>query len=227
MGADPAADLAEPGDRLRRLRWRWAELAADLGLEDGAAAERDELLAAYGEGHRRYHTVAHLDAVLTTLDELHEPAAAPATGRAAAWYHDAVYQPRRSDNEAASADLARRRLGGRGVPAELVAEVAALVLATATHQPPEGVAGAAELLDADLAVLAAPAPRYQAYVAGVRAEYAHLDDRAFAAGRAAVLRSLVERPALFRSPRGVARFEAAAQANLADELARLSRPAGP
>ena len=179
------------------------------------------------EAHRRYHTLAHLEAVLAVLDELHAPAAPPAASRAAAWYHDAVYDPRGAGNEAASAELARRRLGARGVAPGLVGQVAALVLATAGHEPPPGVPGAAELLDADLAVLAADAPAYADYVAGVRAEYAHLDEAAFRRGRAAVLRSLVDRPALFRSPRGAARFEARARANLAGELAELSRPAEP
>jgi len=223
----PAQDRPGPSPRRRRLEARWAALAVGLGLDDGALAERDELLDAYGEAHRHHHTQAHLEAVLVALDELHSPAPPPPASRAAAWYHDAVYDPRRADNEAASADLARRRLEARGVAAGLVDRVAALVLATATHEAPAGLPGAGELLDADLSVLAAAPDGYEAYVAGVRAEYAHLDDATFRAGRAAVLRSLLERHPLFRTARGSARFEGPARANLAAELTRLGHPAGP
>lgn len=220
MGSGTGGQARHDGGQVARLRARWASLAADLGVGEGAA-EREELLEAYAEPHRHHHGTAHLAAVLTVLDELHAPAAAPPASRAAAWYHDAVYDPRRGDNEAASAELARRRLGRLGAPGALVDQVAAMVLATATHELPPGVAGAAELLDADLAVLAHPCDSYDAYVAGVRAEYAHLGDDAFTRGRAAVLRSLAGRPVLFHSRRGRDRFERAARANLERELAQL------
>ncbi|MPY95739.1 MAG: metal-dependent phosphohydrolase [Acidimicrobiia bacterium] len=187
---------------------------------------RDELLAAYGEPHRRYHGTAHLEMVLRVLDELHAPGRPTAAARAALWFHDAVYDARRGDNEAASAALARARLGALGVAADEVERIAALVEATAEHVEVP-VPGAAELLDADLSVLGAERPAYEAYVAGVRAEYGHLDDESFRRGRAAVLRRLAERPQLFRSERGRASFDASARANLAQELRRLDAPPAP
>ena len=203
---------------------RWDELVTDLGLAPGSmATTRDELLAAYGQPHRRYHAVEHLEAVLEVLDELCEPERPAVAARAAAWFHDAVYDPRGDDNEAASAQLARQRLGHAGVDASVVDDVADLVLATVAHQPPAGVAGAAELLDADLAVLGRPPETYAAYVAGVRAEYGHLDEASFRTGRAAVMAALGGRPRLFHSTRGAARFEVAARANLARELHDLGR----
>ena len=63
--------------------------------------------------------------------------------------------------------------------------------------------------------------RYADYLAGVRREYAALPDRDFARGRAAVLRDLAGRPALFHTATGRARWETAARANLARELAAL------
>ena len=77
------------------------------------------------------------------------------------------------------------------------------------------------LSDADLAVLAAPPDRYASYVAGVREEYAHLDEETFRRGRAQVLASFAERPALFSTDHARDRWEAAARANLASELAGL------
>ena len=79
------------------------------------------------------------------------------------------------------------------------------------------------LVDADLAILAATATRYDRYAHDVRAEYAAVDDDAWRAGRAAVLRRFLDAASLYRiGPDRVAR-EQAAKANLARELAPAHR----
>ena len=58
--------------------------------------------------------------------------------------------------------------------------------------------------------------------AAVRAEYRHVPDDLFRAGRAAVLRALADQERLFHTPEGRARYESAARRNLAGELAALT-----
>lgn len=176
-----------------------------------------ELIARYGEPHRRYHTTAHLEAVLAHVDTLAEHAENPDLVRLAAWFHDAVYDPRRGDNEERSATLAERVLPELGLPAEAVATVARLVRLTVTHDPAAGDADGTVLCDADLAILAATPGIYATYAAAVREEYSFVPDDAFRAGRAAVLRSLLDLPAIFR----IADLEAAARANIHSELEQL------
>ena len=65
------------------------------------------------------------------------------------------------------------------------------------------------LVEADLAILGAEPADYSAYVAGVRAEYAHVTDSEWSTGRSAVLQHLLQNPAL----------SARARANLTAELA--------
>ena len=195
-----------------------------VGLLGGAGEARaiaDELLARYAEPHRAYHDQQHLDEVLTALDLLADRAAPPAVLLAAYW-HDAVYDPGRVDNEERSARLAAGALPRVGLAEPLGAEVARLVRLTAAHVPRPGDAPGALLCDADLAILAADEQRYADYAAGVRREYAHVDDASFAAGRRGVLRRLTERDWLFRTERGRVAWEAAARANVAAELSRLS-----
>ena len=202
--------------------WRDAVRAAG-----GTAPDADvdvagaDLLARWAQGHRRYHDLEHLGEVLDAVDDLADDAADPAVVRLAAWFHDAVYDGRPGDDEEASAVLAERVLAALGVPAARTARVAALVRMTAAHVPDDGDADAAVLSDADLAILAAPRERYARYTAAVRAEYAHVPDQAFRAGRAAVLRGLVAAPRLFRTARGRERWEDAARAQVAAELADL------
>ncbi|MEU7552355.1 hypothetical protein AB0B01_08320 [Streptomyces sp. NPDC044571] len=208
------------------LRARWAATTAAAGADPGRdpAPYADRLLTAWAEPQRRYHTTAHLADVLARIDVLAPHAADPAAVELAAWFHDAVYRPDRSENEERSAALAERALPELGVDGARTAEVARLVRLTVTHDPAPGDTNGEVLCDADLAVLAGGPDAYAAYTAAVRAEYGFVPDDAFRAGRAAVLRQLLDLPRLFRTPHGTAHWEAAARHNLAAELALLTGP---
>lgn len=209
------ADLAE----------QWSSAVRDAGAtaDSGVVvASGRDLVERWTQPHRRYHDLDHLISVLTTLDSLADPRPAPAEVRLAAWFHDAVYEGFPGADEEASAALAQQVLTELRVPDAVVAEVGRLVRSTAGHQVADDDPYAALLVDADLAILAAPRPEYRRYVHAVRAEYARLPDEVFRAGRAAVLTSLLDRPELFRTVAGRQRWEAVARANLADELAGLS-----
>ncbi|MFC9813671.1 hypothetical protein ACFVJM_16575 [Streptomyces virginiae] len=223
-------DIGTPHTDTTDLRARWratvAEAGAPVDRDPDRYADRyaDRLLAAWAEPQRRYHTTAHLADVLARIDVLAPYAADPAAVRLAAWFHDAVYRPDRSENEERSAALAERALPELGVDAARTAEVARLVRLTVTHDPAPGDTDGEVLCDADLAVLAGSAQAYAAYAAAVRDEYGFVPDDAFRAGRAAVLRQLLDLPRLFRTPHGTAHWEAPARANLAAELAALTAP---
>ncbi|MET9961006.1 hypothetical protein ABZ128_18465 [Streptomyces sp. NPDC006326] len=208
------------------LRARWAATTAAAGADPGLdpAPYADRLLTAWAEPQRRYHTTAHLADVLARIDVLAPHAADPAAVELAAWFHDAVYRPDRSENEERSAALAERALPELGIDAARTAEVARLVRLTVTHDPASGDTNGEVLCDADLAVLAGGPEAYAAYTAAVRAEYGFVPDDAFRTGRAAVLRQLLDLPRLFRTPHGTAHWEAPARHNLAAELARLTGP---
>ncbi|WP_239516579.1 MULTISPECIES: hypothetical protein [unclassified Streptomyces] len=205
-----------------RARWRSTVTAAGADPAHDPGPYADRLLAAWAEPQRKYHTTAHLADVLARIDVLADHAADPAAVRLAAWFHDAVYRPDRSENEERSAVLAERALPELGIGAARTAEVARLVRLTVTHDPAPGDTDGEALCDADLAVLAGAPQAYAAYAAAVRAEYGFVPDEAFRAGRAAVLRQLLDLPRLFRTPYGAAHWEAPARANLAAELAELS-----
>jgi predicted metal-dependent HD superfamily phosphohydrolase len=210
------------------LTKRWADtvLAARSG---GSGPSPDpyaaNLLDRWAEPRRRYHTTDHLLAVLDHIEVLEahgERAADPAAVRLAAWFHDAVYLPDRSENEERSARLAERALAELGVGADRTAEVARLVRLTVTHDPADDDTDGAVLCDADLAILASPPDAYAAYTAAVREEYAFVPADAFRAGRAAVLRQLLDLPRLFRTPYGEHEWSRPARRNMGDELAALT-----
>lgn len=213
------------------LRVAWDQHVAP----DAPTAPSDEwfdaVLAHHREPHRRYHGVRHLRWVVRHAIDLAERP--EVNGRvadvgavvAAAFFHDAVYDTTRTDNEAVSAQLARRALEELGWRPDRAASVVGLVGATAGHATTataDGALDTAVLLAADLAVLASDPASYAEYVVGVRAEYAHVSDAAWRKGRALVLRGFSERPAIFDPALGLDAWERRARANLAAELASLS-----
>ncbi|MCI3241329.1 HD domain-containing protein [Streptomyces spinosisporus] len=216
-----------------RLRWtRALEGARAANAGPGSAAPdpvpyADNLLARWQEPQRHYHTLTHLTAVLDHVDVLEKYAADPDVVRLAAWFHDAVYLPERSENEERSARLAERALPEAGVSAEKTAEVARLVRLTVTHDPADDDRDGQVLCDADLAILAASPSAYAAYTAAVREEYHFVPNDAFRTGRAAILRRLLDLPRLFRTPYGQTEWEATARWNIASELEILSLPEDP
>ncbi|MGW1199654.1 HD domain-containing protein [Streptomyces sp. NPDC002536] len=206
------------------LRERWVQTVDRVrgggGTDPGPYV--DDLLVRWSEPQRRYHTVSHLAAVLQHLDDLAEYADDIDTVRLAAWFHDAVYRPDRSENEERSAHLAERALAELGIDDGRTAEVARLVRLTVTHDPAPGDRNGEVLCDADLAVLGGPPAAYAAYAAEVRQEYGFVPDPVFRGGRAAVLRGLLDLPVLFRTPLGHERWERTARHNLRGELDLLT-----
>ncbi len=206
-------NVQDPADPDLLLQ-RWNALvprAGDLG---------QDLLARYSEPARHYHDLRHLAEVLDRIDALASYAHDPDVVRLAGWFHDAVYDSHRGDNEDASARMAAQVLPPRGLTQDRVEEVARLVRLTASHDPDPGDPDGQVLCDADLAILAAGPERYGEYAAGVRAEYAHVDDDAFRRGRAAVLDALLGHDQLFHTLQGQA-WEQRARHNLAAEIVLL------
>jgi predicted metal-dependent HD superfamily phosphohydrolase len=197
--------------------WRDVWRALRLPLPEGVLLA---LLARWAEPHRRYHTLQHLRECLALFAAHRELALHPGEVGVALWFHDAVYDTGRHDNEAASADWATRVLRDAGAHADVVARVDALILATRHSQVP-ATSDERLLVDIDLAILGAAPARFDEYERQIRDEYAFVPEDVFRDKRAGILRGFLARPALFSTAALAVRFEASARANLAGAIARL------
>jgi predicted metal-dependent HD superfamily phosphohydrolase len=209
------------------------EAGAKPGTEAGAAGQAAgeafrDLDRRYRESGRHYHTWAHVAACLRELRRARRAAAAADQAKAGAlelalWFHDAVYEPGREDNEERSAELAVRWASALGL-APAVGQRAA-VLIPATRHLPQGPTrpdpAEALLRDIDLAVLGACRTRYLRYERGIAREYARMPVERFREGRVKLLRGLLARPELYATPGFRRRLERRARRNLARALVQL------
>jgi len=204
----------------------WKRLWGELGAREVNGGLMNQLVAAYSERHRHYHTLQHLRECLALFEAAAPVAARAAEVELALWFHDAVYDPRASDNEARSADWAESSVRAAGCDAAIAQRVGDLVRSTAHQQPPAVEGPDVDLLlDIDLAILGSAPARFDESSRQIRAEYAHVPEDTFRTRRADFLRSLLARPALYRTEVFRAPLEAAARANLQRALDALSAPA--
>lgn len=162
----------------------------------------DDLHQRYAEPHRHYHTQQHVDTLLAELRITPVPVHNRDVVEAAIWFHDALYDTHRQDNEARSAELAAMQLKDAAWSAEPIARVVKLILATADHTAAKEVVNeepdAALFLDLDLAILGARPPVYDAYAKAIRQEFDWVPDAGYRTGRARMLTRFLAQPRLFR-----------------------------
>jgi predicted metal-dependent HD superfamily phosphohydrolase len=190
-----------------------------------SAPVRAELVSAYTRPDRHYHDLRHIEALLGLADACAGAIADRDAVDAAIWFHDAIYDTRRNDNEERSAALAVARLSGTTDEGR-IARIAAMIRATAGHAMPHFADDAAEcdcalFLDMDLAILGSAETDFDAYEAAVRREYDWVSEPQWKLGRRAVLTAFLARPAIYATTRFQASHEAAARRNLARAIARL------
>lgn len=185
----------------------------DIGAKSSGSSLYEELVASYGEPHRRYHSVQHLTECLQTFDVVRLLAGRPAEVELALWFHDAIYDVKRGDNEERSADWAKRELASAAVPEEAVARVHALVMVT-RHTGMPNSADQQLLVDIDLSILGAPQERFAEYEQQIRDEYSFVPSWIFRRKRREILRSFIDRPRIYSTDHFHLLLEQRARENL-------------
>ena len=185
-------------------------------VTDGRARKNEfiDLVCRYSDTQRHYHTFEHVRDMLQNLHTT-DFAANPTLHRAI-WWHDAIYDSTRSDNEERSAELAAHTLAAWNESPAEIARVVALILMTKRHEVPADDPVAMALIDLDLHILASQPEKYDLYALNVRAEYGWVTDADFARGRADFLKRMLARERIFTD----AALDATARANITREYVR-------
>ena len=187
---------------------RWLALIArvtETPRHDAARAVFDDLHTRYTAADRRYHDIHHINDCLQLFDKgralVRNPM--PSSLRSGSMMRSMTAT---NPTMRRPARAWRIRLMQLGVPRATRQSVCDLILAT-QHNAPPADPDAALLVDIDLSILGEPAPKFDAYEAGVRFEYAWVTESAFRAGRSQVLQSFLDRPRIFTTDYFGAAFE--------------------
>jgi predicted metal-dependent HD superfamily phosphohydrolase len=199
---------------------RFERVWRELGLVAPAAAF-DALAASYAEPHRAYHTAQHIDECLELFDAARDHCEQPALVELALWFHDAVYDTHRTDNELRSADWVTHELAAAGAPSSIYETVRALIMVT-RHNAVSTDPDANLTTDIDLSILGSTRSRFIEYESQVRREYEWVPEEVFRRERAKLLRHFLARPSLYATEFFRERFEQNARENLEFSLEQLS-----
>ncbi len=196
-----------------------------FGLFDRTPASEaayQRVVGQYRVNRLAYHNLAHLYFCFTMLDHHHHLADDHTVIQAAIWYHDAIYDPKRGDNEELSAALAEEELPKLRIQGEPIDEqvVKALILVTKHQSLPHG-RNATLLVDIDLGILGVEERKYRRYARAIRSEYSWVPEDAYRSGRAKVLQSFLDRPFIYSTEQFRASHEARARCNLGNEISEL------
>lgn len=178
-----------------------------------------ELYEAYRQPSRHYHNDIHIQECLELFEEYRYLAQYPSEVTIAIYFHDAIYSPRRYDNEEKSAAWARRYLSSEGVTEVSIQRIIGLILATKDHYAK--TKDEKLIVDIDLSILGAETARYHAYDDAVRQEYLWISEQGYREGRSRVIGQFLERDRLYHLHPFRERFEAKARANMRTLLDRL------
>lgn len=200
-------------------QWRGMWKAFGVAIADETLLR--DLIARYSEPHRKYHTMQHLEECFAKLQELRALARKPEEIELALWFHDAIYDTRRKDNEEKSAQWARSAVLEAGVSAPAGDRVYELVMTTRHNAVPVGI-DAQILVDVDLSILGASADRFDEYETQVRQEYSWVPGLVFRRERRKILEGFLKQKTVFRTEQFIAAYEAQARKNLQRSIQKLS-----
>ena len=198
---------------------RWQSVWLQLGATDADSALFQKLVDCYAEPHRKYHTMQHLEECFALLDRAGSIAEHPAEVELALWFHDAIYNTRKGDNEKRSAEWARESVVAAGLANDQAERIYELIMATKHNALPSG-RDAEVLVDIDLGIIGADQARFDEYEIQVRQEYSWVPEFLFRRERRKILEQFLNRPTIYSTEYFRDEFEARARENLTRSLTR-------
>lgn len=176
----------------------------------------NEIEENYTGKKRHYHTLQHLQHLLTQLQTVKTNINNWNTILFTLFYHDIIYKASRSDNEEKSAALANERMQEIGVDEEIINACTNQIIATKSHTISTNN-DTNYFTDADLSILGQPWEVYEQYYKNVRKEYSIYPDLLYKPGRKKVLQHFLQMERIFKTDYFYHQFEIQARQNLQQE----------
>jgi len=183
----------------------------------------DKLNSYYSASGRYYHNLQHIQKMLLFLEKHRKLVSNYQLLQFAIWFHDAIYQPQKLNNELKSAQFMKTVLGKTKLTENKLNRIYELILFTKNHEKHklENDFDAAFFLDLDLVVLSLQQSEYQIYMNNIRKEYAFVPNLIYRIRRKNILKRFLKLEHIFRTPLFRQKFEKQARENIKFEISSL------
>jgi predicted metal-dependent HD superfamily phosphohydrolase len=205
----------------KSLRERWKDVWQTLNIRTVPPSVFNELIKAYTSPERFYHNLTHIQDCLSIFDQTRFLAVHPAEVELAIWFHDAVYDTGRSDNEKKSTQWSETVIKEVGLGSEIAKRVSNSILATRHNQDVTNL-DAQLMVDVDLSILGREPIVFWQYEENIRKEYAWVPEQLFRQKRIEILNGFLESQHIYYHQKYREVFEGEARLNLKQAIARLT-----
>lgn len=181
------------------------------------------IVNAYSQKHRQYHNLEHILSMILKIEENQERITNKDALLFATWFHDIVYNPKKKDNEAQSAELAEEALLQLFFPLQDMEKVKELINATANHviNNPAQNSDLSFFLDCDLKILGSTRSEYLRYTEQIREEYRHVPSFIYSFERKKILKRFIQSENIYRTENFRNKYEQQARSNILHEIQSL------
>jgi len=201
------------------LKSQWIELVSKYSDNEKLTVDMfNSIIKCYNTPNRYYHNLDHIKTMLLEVKKFRRKVLDYDSMRFAIWFHDIVYDTKRSDNEEKSAEYAKDFLDN--IKFEKLNKVSNLILKTKKHQIDESVDDfdTKFFLDLDLLILGTSQELYHRYTEKIRKEYSYIPNEIFFLERAKILNTFLKEKKIFKTEEYFEEFENIARRNLQFEL---------
>ena len=174
----------------------------------------------YSNKKRHYHNLSHLENLYYQLLEVKDKISNWDVLLFTLFYHDAIYNATKTNNEEQSAILAEKRMTQINAPTELIEKCKAQILATKNHNNSTDL-DCNYFTDADLSILGQDQKIYETYFKNIRKEYSIYPSIIYNPGREKVLNHFLNMDRIFKTAYFYEKYEEQAKINLTFELELL------
>ena len=197
------------------MKHKWIELMNSLGIDENIQ-EFDKISSLYGEEHRSYHNLAHIEDCLLK-SELCPLSRDIDILSCAIWFHDVIYDPQKVDNEQESALVAEKFLKSQSINTNFISRVGEVIMSTLHRVPPKNDVEA-YMMDIDVSILGAPEVQYSAYCHNIRQEYKSVPWTVYVENRIKILKMFLKRKDIYFTPNFNNRLGSNARINIEKEI---------
>ena len=204
---------------LNRFQSLW-QRNLNEGATDTSATIHQRLVRAYDEPPRHYHTLTHIAHCLSEFDQCKSLTTHPDALEIAIWFHDVIFEPGKTDNEARSAGL-YQALSAEAHATDFRELVDKLIMATLHADCSLDNNDAGYMVDIDLSSFGLPWEDFLRDSQHLREESAHLNDAEYYQKQGDFRSCLFARPQFYLTDFFCHRYEQQARDNLTRYFAKV------